>query len=163
MDLYWARDEDAIRQTDIAYGKKLYILANKILQHQEDAQQCVNDTYWNAWEMIPPHTPNHFFAFLAKLCRKQAFDRAEQVPLAKELDPCAPKDRTDTDLSRLLNLFLGSISRENRLIFLRRYWYLDTIPEIAQRFGCSEHRVKSCLNRTRGRLQTFLQKEGVCL
>lgn len=176
LDLYWDRKEEAIKETDAAYGKKLYILANKIAQMQEEAEEGVHNTYWKAWESIPPRRPSYFFAWLAKICRETALNRLEwkqagnSVPaqLSREMEGCVPARRRGLELEgpelgQLLNQFMGSISQENRQIFMRRYWYMDTTPEIAQRFGISQRRVNTRLRRTRGRLMNFLENEGVYL
>lgn len=174
--LYWERNEDAIRETDIAYGGKLHTLAERIVQNREDAQECVSDTYLKTWESIPPQRPRYFFAYLAKICRNAAFGvldwksaakrRGEVCSLSAEMEQCIPDPAYERrlegeELGALLNRFLGSLSYENRVIFLRRYWYLDTIQEIAERYGISQSKVKTQLHRTRAKLHTFLEKEGV--
>lgn len=178
IDLFWDRDEAAIRETDIAYGKKLYVLANRIVQCHEEAQESVNDTYWKAWETIPPHRPSDFFGFLAKQCRRFAMERVDWRStfkhktragvLSTEMEQCIPVQREGMELEapelgRLMNRFMENISQENRLIFMRRYWYMDTTAEISQRFGLSERRVSNKLRRTREKLHTFLEREGICL
>ncbi len=176
LELFFARDEDAIRQTDAQYGRRLLVLADRIVLSREDAEESVNDTYLKAWETIPPRIPNHFFAYLAKICRNFALGRldwnnaakrkAEVVSLSQEMELCIPDTRrADTlegrELGRLLNDFLRTLSKENRMVFLRRYWYVDTVAEIAQRYGISESAVMTRLHRTRKKLSEFLQKEGI--
>lgn len=178
MELFFARNEDAIRETDLSYGRKLYVLANKIIQCHEEAQECVNNTYWKAWENIPPRRPTYFFAYLARICRNFALNRvdwrtalkqkANAVRISEEMAGAIPAGRQGMELEsheigRLLNRFMESISQENRLIFLRRYWYMDTVPEIAERCQLSERKVRVRLQRTRGRLHTFLEGEGIYL
>lgn len=176
IDLFWARDEEAIAQTDAAYGRKLHILANRIVQSHEDAEESVSDTYMKAWNTIPPQRPTYFFAYLAKICRNFALGRldwnraakrnAEVVTLTEEMALCIP-DRSQErqlegeELGKLLNRFLGELSQESRLIFLRRYWYTDSIGEIAARYGISESKVKTRLHRTRIKLHSFLEMEGI--
>lgn len=178
LDLFWARDEEAIRQTDTAYGKKLHMLAKKILNNREDAEESVNDTYLKAWQAIPPHRPNYFYAFLASICRHLAFHRvdwklaakrnAEVVSLTREMELCIPDTRRDRtlegkEIGRILDDFLASLPKETRLIFLRRYWHVDTIAQIAARYGITESKVKMQLSRTREKLRMHLEKEGICL
>lgn len=178
IHLFWTRNEDAIKETERAYGKKLFALANRIVQSREDAEESVNDTYWKAWDTIPPQKPEHFFAYLAKICRNFALGKldwkhaarrkAEICTLTQEMESCIPDNRQADameakELRRLMNRFLGEISQENRLIFLRRYWYMDTVGEIAQRCGMTESSVKSRLHRTRGKLETYLSGEGIYL
>lgn len=174
--LFWARNEDAIRQTDAAYGRKLYILADKILHNREDAEESVSDTYLQAWNTIPPQRPVRFFAYLAKICRNAALGRlewntaakrnGEVVALTQEMEQCIPdisQNRTleQTEFAGLLNRFLDSIPRESRMIFLRRYWYADSVEEIARRYQISQSKVKTQLHRTRNKLRDYLAKEGI--
>ena len=174
--LFWERNEDAIAETHVVYGRKLQTLADSILQNHEDAEESVSDTYMRAWETIPPQKPNYFFAYLAKICRhfslnrldwKQAAKRSAQVvELTREMEQCIPDTGRDRwmegkEIGRVLNAFLESLSKESRLIFLRRYWYVDTIAEIAQRYEISESKVKMQLHRTRAKLQTYLEREGI--
>ena len=176
LDLYFARDEDAIRETDTAYGKRLHALAKNILQNREDAEESVNDTYAEVWKSIPPRRPKYFFAFLASICRhlslnrvdwKQAAKRrAQVVPLTEEMENCIPdavheRQMEAKELGKLLDLFLESLPKDSRLIFLRRYWYVDSVPEIAARYGMTESKVKMQLSRTKEKLRSFLEQEGI--
>lgn len=176
IELFWARNEDAIAQTDAAYGRRLYMLANRILNNREDAEESVSDTYMKTWEIIPPQRPAYFYAFIASICRhlsfhkvdwKQAAKRnAEVVSLTNEMERCIPDTRRDREmaseeLGNVMNAFLESLPKESRLIFLRRYWHADTIAEIAARYGITESKVKMKLSRTRAKLRTYLEKEGI--
>ncbi len=174
--LFWERSEDAIRETDAAYGRKLYLISDKILHSSQDAEESVSDTYMKAWETIPPQKPNYFFAYLAKICRNFSLGRlqwnsaakrnADVVSLTQEMEQCIP-DRSHErklegeEIGRVLNRFLDSISLESRLIFMRRYWYTDSVQEIAARYNISQSKVKTQLHRTRNKLQVFLTKEGI--
>lgn len=178
LRLYFARDEQAIRETDQAYGRKLYALSQRILGSREDAQESVNDTYLQTWRSIPPQKPRYFYAFLAAICRNLSLNRldwnlaakrkAEVVSLSQEMELCIP-DRRQEDhmesrqLRQILENFLDALPKDHRLIFLRRYLYMDTIAEIAARYGLSENNVKTRLHRTREKLRSFLQQEGVYL
>ena len=176
IDLYWARDEAAIRCTDDAYGKRLHALAFRILSNREDAEESVSDTYMKAWEIIPPQRPNHFYAFIASICRHLSLHKvnwrlaakrnAEIVTLTQEMELCIPDTRRDLELEdreigRVLDAFLEALPRESRLIFLRRYWHMDTIAQIAARYAITESKVKMQLSRTRGKLLTYLKQEEI--
>lgn len=176
IELYFARSEEAICQTDAAYGRKLFSLADRILQNDEDSEEAVSDTYMKTWETIPPHRPTYFFAYLAKICRhfalgkldwkKAAKRSAEIVSLTDEMALCIPDrqreaEMTDKEIGRALNAFLEGLSQESRVIFLRRYWFCDTVAEIADRYGISESKVKMRLKRTRDHLADYLHKEGI--
>ncbi|MDY4488997.1 MAG: sigma-70 family RNA polymerase sigma factor [Candidatus Faecousia sp.] len=176
IDLFWARNEDAIKQTDAIYGRKLNALANRILMNREDAEESVSDTYMQTWDTIPPHRPKFFFAFLASICRHLSLNKldwkmaakrnAEVVSLTEEMEMCIPDtghDRTmeARELGKILDVFLESLPKDSRLIFLRRYWYVDTIAEIAQRYGITESKVKMQLSRTKGKLAAYLEKGGI--
>ena len=176
IDLFWARDEAALTETDRAYGRKLHVLSGRILNSREDAEECVNDTYLKTWETIPPQRPKFFYAFLASICRHVSFHRvdwklaakrnAEVVALTQEMELCIPDESRDRmlegkELGRIMNAFLEGLPKETRLIFLRRYWHLDTIAEIADRYGITESKVKMQLSRTRAKLRSCLEKEGI--
>ena len=174
--LYFRRDEDAIRQTELAYGGKLYNLSYRLLWNREDAEESVSDTYMKAWENIPPTKPTFFYAYLAKICRFLAMGKldwnnaakrkAEVVELSDEMENCIPDLSREMqiqsqELGALLSEFLGTLSPENRQIFMRRYWYAESIAEITQRFHLGESNVKTKLMRTRNALRSFLEKEGI--
>lgn len=174
--LFWERNEQAVKETDTAYGHRLYSLSNRILNNREDAEESVSDTYMETWNSIPPKRPAHFYAYLAAICRNRSLDRldwrmaakrnAEVVALTQEMENCIPDRQQESqfdrrELRKILESFLESLSRENRLIFLRRYLYVDTVAEIAARYGISESKVKTQLHRTRKKLLTVLEKEGI--
>lgn len=178
IDLFFLRDERALQETDRAYGRKLYALANKILYNREDAEENVSDTYMQAWESIPPERPKYLYAFLASLCRHQAFHKldwrnaakrnAEVVALSQEMEGCIPDSRLEDqmnakEIKAVFESFLRTLSKETRVIFLRRYLYMDTIGEIARRQGISESKVKTQLHRTRAKLYEHLKKEEIYL
>lgn len=176
--LFWKRDEHAIAETQMAYGRKLKQLALRILKNQADAEECENDTYLKAWNTIPPQSPQYFYAYLAKICRFAAFGKldaqnaqkrkAVMVELTAEMELCIPstayeKSLEQEEIGRQLNAFLAELSEENRLMFLRRYWFADSIREIAQRCGSSESKVKTALFRTRNKLKSYFEREGFSL
>lgn len=176
IELYWMRNEDAIAETEAAYGRRLRRLANRILGNSEDAEESVSDTYMKTWETIPPKRPTYFYAFIASICRhlslhkvdwNQAAKRnAEVVTLTQEMELCIPDASRDRELEareigKVLNAFLEDLPQQTRMIFLRRYWHVDTIAEIAQRYGITESKVKMQLSRTRAKLCTYLEQEGI--
>lgn len=176
IDLYWAKNQDAIHETDIAYGKKLHSLAYKILNNREDAEESVSDTYMKSWQIIPPQRPNYLYAFLASICRHLSFHKldwklavkrnAEIVALSQEMEMCIPDSRRDRELEsreigRALTAFLESLPKESRQIFMRRYWHMDSITEIATRYGITESKVNMQLSRTRAKLRTYLESEEI--
>ena len=176
IDLYFARNEDAIQQTDAAYGRTLYCLADRILHDTQDSEESVSDTYMKTWDTIPPKRPAYFYAYLAKICRHFALGKldwkaaakrkAEVVSLTDEMALCIPDRKRDSEMEakeigRAMNVFLGNLNQESRVIFLRRYWFCDTIAEIAERYGISESKVKMRLHRTRVQLADYLNKEGI--
>ena len=175
IDMFFARNEDAIRHTDAAYGRRLYHLADRIVENGQDAEESVSDTYLKAWNTIPPKRPEHFFAYIAKICRNFALKRvvwknaqkrkAEVVTLTQEMENCIPDTYRDSaadaqELGQLLDAFLRTLTPDNQMVFLRRYWYVDTIAEIAARYGISESAVQMRLNRTKQKLSAYLAKEG---
>ena len=178
IELFWERNEQAVRETDTAYGRKLYVLSDNILHNREDAQECVSDTYMETWKAIPPKRPKYFYAFLASICRNLSFNKldwhlaakrnAEVVALTQEMEMCIPDRRQDWEMDRrelrqILEGFLDGLTKESRLIFLRRYLYVDTVAEIAARYGISESKVKTQLHRTRTKLRKALEEEGIAV
>ena len=178
--LYLARDENAIRQSAEKYGARLRALAACIVGERTEAEECENDTYLRAWQTIPPHEPrDYLFAYLAKIIRNLSLDRcraagsqkrgARLVELSEELEAslCAPERASDAldaaELSRLVSAWLRASPPERRSIFLRRYWYMDSVAELARRFSSSESRVKTILFRARRDLKRHLEKEGYVL
>ena len=178
--LYLRRDEQAVRRTAEKFGSRLRALAYGIVQDRETAEECENDTYLEAWNSIPPHTPrDYLYAFLACITRRRALNccrdrsrlkrRAFVCRLSEEMEQCIPHpDDLDCRLEDLalrdaLNGFLRCLSAEKRRIFLRRYWYLDSIEEIARRFGLSQSKVKMTLHRCREQLRRHLEQEGYIL
>lgn len=180
IDLYWARSESAITETANKYGPYCHTVAYNILNNNEDSEECVNDTYQKAWDSMPPQRPQILRAFLGKITRNLSLNRYEkrmavkrgagQLPAAlDELEWCVPA-RSDVEqiiddlaLTQLLNVFLSDLPAEPRKIFMRRYWYLDSIQEIAAAFSISESKVKTTLFRTRNKLKLHLEEEGVVI
>lgn len=176
VNLYWARSESAIAETAKKYGRYCYSIAYRILGNAEDAEESVNDTYLAVWNHIPPHRPSVFSAFLGKLTRSTAIDKwrwrnagkrggGEMALVLDELSDCLPAAQSveheveAAELSRLINRFVMRLTPVERRVFLCRYWYFDSIADIAQRFGFSESKVKMILYRQRKRLLNCLERE----
>lgn len=178
VELYWNRDEAAIAATSERYGNYCYSIAYHILQSPEDAQECVNDTYWKAWLSIPPQRPNRLATYLGKITRNLSLDRLKQLNAQKrgkgqvelalrELGGCIPAT-TDLNqivdeivLSSAINQFLRAQPRTERNIFVGRYWHLYSIADLAQAYGMRESKVASMLFRMRQKLKHYLEKEGI--
>ena len=176
IELLFARNEDGIKHMDDTYGRRLFVLADNIVKNDQDAEESVSDTYMKVWDTIPPKRPMYLFAYLAKICRNFALKKldwkaatkrnAEVVSLTQEMESCIPdvaRDREleSRELGRILDAFLRTLSDENQMVFLRRYWYVDTIAEIAARYGISESAVQMRLIRTKTKLAQYLAKEGI--
>ncbi len=177
--LFFERDESAIHETDRKYRPYLTRIARNILCDREDEEECVSDTYLRAWNAIPPHDPQHLSTFLGKITRRLALDRftartAEKrgggtVPLLlEEFRDCLPDQASDTVTDTLvlrdaLNRFLRGLSAEHRRMFVCRYWYADSVRDIARQHNSSESRVKMILLRTRRDLKHFLESEDIGL
>ena len=177
VSLFIERDEAAIKHTKDIYGKRLLRSAYEITGDVHTAEECENDTYLKAWESIPPHKPyDYFYAFLSHINRNTALNhcrgrnakkrKASVEELNAELEQVIPSAENiedvidDTTLKSLLDDFISSLSTEQRNIFIRRYWYLDSIETIAEGFGFSKSKVKTTLFRCRNQLKKLLEKEG---
>ena len=178
--LYFSRDQRAIEETAAKYGNYCYSITHNILQDKEDAEEAVSDTYLALWDAIPPHKPVMLRTFLGKIARRTALKKWEknctqkrgggEVALALEelseylSDGNTPETAIETaELTKTLNEFLRKLPKVERQIFLCRYWYLDSIADIAERFGFTQSKVKSMLSRTRMKLRNVLTKEGITL
>lgn len=180
VELYLRREETAITQTANQYGSQLRQLAYGILEDRETAKECENDTYLEAWNLIPPHEPRtYLFAFLARITRHLALDYCRKrsrlkrsayiAELSAEMESCIPAP-CDTVcqldgiiLGQVISTYLRQLREEQRNVFLRRYWYMDSIAVISKRFGCSQSKVKTMLFRCRNGLREYLLKEGYTL
>lgn len=178
IELYFARSETAISETDRKYGDNCRRTAYNILRDRQDSEECANDTYMRLWSIIPPQKPHPLYAFIMRIVRNIALDRVKQYSAIKrggevyteaydELSECVPaKDNVPKtvegmELTKKIEKFLGTLPREKKRMFLMRYWSFMTVPEIAQRLGVSESKVKVTLMRTREKLKQFLEKEGI--
>lgn len=176
IELYFARDERAIKETDMKYGKLCYSIAYNILNNTEDSDECVNDTYNGVWNAIPPVKPNSLMAFLCKIARNLSLKRLEYNSRGKrsknmlvsldELASILPDERyapdvSDEDIGKLISEFLRMQKDDVRNVFIRKYYFFDSIEEIAERFDFTESKVKNMLFHTRNKLKNYLIKEGV--
>lgn len=178
--LYNERSEAALSETAKKYGRYCRTIAYNILNSEEDSEECVNDTWLKAWEAIPPRCPESLGAFLGKITRNLALNFYKHKNREKrgggrtmlvlhELTECIPgADSTEEAvdkalLTEVLNGFLAELPAEKRMIFMRRYWYLSSVKEIAEEYGLSESNVKMTLLRLRSKLKTVLEKEGILL
>ena len=173
VELYFARNEDAIRETDRSYGRELFAFSFRILANREDAEENLDDTYLSTWNAIPPTRPVNLAAFLHRICRNHALNRLERSKTAKrgaavaeltaELANCIPGGDVEADvqareLGRLLTAFLKQLPGQERYIFVARCFYLDSPESIAKDLGCSAGRVRTILYRTRLHLKEFLAR-----
>lgn len=176
VDLYWARDEAAIAETDRKYGRYCHYIAYQIVSCHEDAEEIVNDTWLRTWNAIPPQRPDPLKPFIGAISRNLALDvwrekhaekRDGQVPLAlEELSDCVSDPNAQSDvgadaaLADALNRFLRSLPAETRSLFVRRYFYMSPLSELARDFGMKESGAAMRLLRVRRRLADYLKKEG---
>lgn len=173
IELYFSRDEQAIRETQNKYGQLCIGIAQKILSRREDAEECVNDAYLCLWDQIPPLRPQHLPAYLCKIVRNlslkrmqynNAEKRSEKMTVSLEelecIIPAAPV-QDDLWLREKINAYLHSEKPQNRKVFIRRYFFFDSIAGIAAMYSLNENKVKSILFRCRNRLQAYLEKEGI--
>ena len=177
VQLYWDRNEQALPATADKYGNYCTSIAKNILGNHEDAEECVNDTYMNAWNSMPPHRPNILSTFLGKIVRNLSFNRYKHNTADKRgggqatavLDEIA-EFVSDTDsvereinrkeLVKAIDDFLDRLPSDKKNIFVCRYWYFDSISDIANRFGMTESNVSVTLNRLRLKLRNYLLERG---
>lgn len=178
VQLYLSRSESAITETALKYDKYCYSIAYNIINNAEDAKEIVNDTYLGVWNSIPPHRPNILSTFLGKIARRLAIDKwrnmsakkrgggevalaldelADSIPASNSVEREIEAD----ELAKTINSFISDLPSFERNVFVCRYWYFDSISSISKQFGFSQSKVKSMLHRTRGKLLTHLNKEGV--
>ena len=180
IELYWARSQQAIQESEDKYGPYCRSIARGILDREEDAEECVNDTWFRAWNAMPPQRPSILSAFFGKLTRNLSLDRwrknraakrgGSQVEVAlQELENCLPDHRRPDEAleagetAALISAFLRQQPELDRRLFVRRYFHLEPIADLARRFGLTESQVKSRLHRTRQKLKAALEKEGIAV
>jgi len=177
VQLYWDRDEQAIPATADKYGSYCTSIAKNILGNHEDAEECVNDTYWNAWNAMPPHRPRILSAFLGKITRNISLNRCKHnaadkrgggqamVVLDEIAEVVSGTDSIEQEIDRrklvkTIDDFLDRLPLDKKSIFVCRYWYFDSISDIANRFGLTETHVSVTLHRLRHKLHNFLLERG---
>lgn len=180
IDLYWARKEQALAETDAKYGSYCRTIARNILRNFEDTEECVSDTWLHAWNSMPPQRPGILSAFLGRITRNLSFDRCKYQQAAKrgggalplaldELSECVPAPGRvehaleERELADSIDRFLRTLPERECSIFLRRYWYVDPVQLIAARYELKENTVKSILFRTREKLRRYLLEEGIAV
>ncbi|MCM1165971.1 MAG: RNA polymerase sigma factor [Lachnospiraceae bacterium] len=176
VELYFERSERALAETAAKYGRLCEGVAYRILGSREDAEECVNDAYLNVWNSVPPKRPDNFRAFICKITRNLSLTRVKYYAAKKRtpeslvsfselegtLSDQAPFFEDDgEELGRAMSDFLRTQSADARNVFMRRYWFLETIEDISKRYSFSQSKVKSLLFRTRERLKKYLEKEGI--
>lgn len=178
VELYWNRDEAAIRETEQRYGSYLFRIAYNILAVWQDSEECLSDTYLRAWNAIPPKRPENLKLFLGRITRNLALDRrkgemtekrggGQQALVLEELEECvsggtSPQEQLEEKLlGELISTFLRQQPQLTRRCFVLRYWYLEPMPVIAQELGLTVGGTKSLLHRTRKKLKAYLEKEGI--
>lgn len=176
IELYWSRNERAIRETDNKYGKYLYVIAYNIVHDRLDCEECLNDTYLGTWNSIPPNRPNVFQVFLSRIMRNIAVDKlrasssAKRIPseMMVSLDevgeslvaPPVEEELAISHLSELLNGFVRALNDREQFIFVCRYYYADTVAAIAKMLRVGEATVYRELASIRTRLREYLDREG---
>jgi len=180
VELYWQRNEYAISETQQKYGQYCFAIANQILYNDQDAEEIVNDAYAGAWNAIPPHKPEILRTFIGKITRQLSLKKLREKTAEKrgggeihiafdELEECVPTGYSIEDhmeiqeITNAMNRFLDVLSEDERRVFLCRYWYFDSISDIAKRFGFGQSKVKMMLLRTRNKLLAHLKTEGVVI
>ncbi len=176
IELYLRRDEQALAATEEKYGKLCHRIARNILKDESDSEECVNDTYFSVWNSIPPARPDSLTAFIAKIARNLSLKRLEYNRAAKRngegtasLDELGEflgdsgfiKEVEDRELGEMISSFLRSENPDARRVFVRKYWFFDSVEDIAKMHGFSVSKVKSMLFHTRNKLRKFLEKKGV--
>ena len=175
IDLYFARSENAIKETDAKYGKLLFGVSYGILGSTPDAEECVDDTYMSAWKVIPPQRPNYFSAFLSKIVRnisinryyknKRRYQNLVSDAILEEISECvsAPIGDVAEDIviRDCINKFLSELSTKSRVIFVKRYFFMRSISQIEEETGVKSSTVKVTLSRLRIMLRERLEREGI--
>lgn len=179
IELFFERNEQAINELDIKYGSLFFKIAYNILNSTSDAEECVNDAYLGTWNAIPPNKPDPLISFVSKIVRNCSLMRYRANTAKKrntiydvalsELEHCLTSGNTTEDmidekvLAGIIESFLDTLSKENRVIFMRRYWFSESYGEIANRMGMTEKTVSVRLARIRKRMRSYLIKRGVLL
>ena len=179
IELFYERSEQAIIELSKKYGSVCTKVANNILNNRLDSEECVNDAYLGAWNTIPPQKPNLLLSYVCRIVRNLAIKKYHSNTAAKrnsvydvsldELKNCFPASNSTEEefnakeIAYIIDTFLETLDKENRIMFISRYWYSDSIKELAELFHTSNHYISVRLSRTREKLKKHLIKEGVSL
>lgn len=179
IELFYERSEQAIVELSNKYGSVCAKVADNILNNSQDTEECVNDAYLGAWDSIPPQKPNPLLSYVCRIVRNLAIKKYHANTAAKrnstydivldELENCFPASNPVEDefnareVARTIDAFLETLDTENRILFVRRYWYSDSIAELAKIFHTSSHNISVRLSRTREKQRKYLRKEGVSI
>lgn len=179
IDLFFERSEQAILELSNKYGKMCNRISLNILNNIQDAEECVNDAYLGTWNNIPPQKPASLLPYICRIVRNlsikkyysnTALKRNSYYDIAfEELEDCIPsynsveRDYNAKELGKIINDFLDTLDKDKRVMFVRRYWFCDSLPELAKMFGITEHNASVRLSRIRGRMKKYLIKRGVIL
>lgn len=179
INLYWSRDQAAIHETDIKYGRMLETISYNILSNHEDCKECINDTYYNVWNAIPPKRPNSLTAYLGRIVRNLSINRWHQQRAQKryngievmlsELSDCVPsKDNIETDietkeLAKSISNWISGLAIDDRVLFLRRYWFGDSLNNLAEESKTTPNKLAGRMYRLRQSLKKSLEREDVYL
>ena len=176
IDLYFARSEEALRETEKKYGNYLRQVASRLLRSREDTEEILEDTWLAAWNSIPPQSPRRLQYYLARITRNLSLNRLDYekaqcrsgtgTVLLSELEECIPDPRSQDrwearEIGHALNRFLGTLPREERSLFLSRYFYGYSLEELTEKYRLPDHKIKYRLRKTRTQLASFLQQEGI--
>jgi len=178
VDLLWQRDESALAEVDIRYARLYKGMLRRVLSDEQDVDECANDVRMALWNNIPPNRPRYLGAYLCTLARRTAIDRLRYntrmkrspayTVLLSELEDCLPDPRSllgedEGELRQLLSDFVRELEPKTQVFFIRRYIYMESVPELAEQFRCSENYISVRLYRARKKLRTRLEREGIFL
>ncbi len=177
IELFFDRNELALGETEKKYGRYCFAISFRILNSNEDSEECVNDTWLSAWNAIPPKRPDSLRGFLGRICRNISLDRLDFLKAEKrngnvteafeELEAFLSGSEEDIEqemfMREAVNRFLESLDRKTRIIFMQRYWYFCSVAEIAEGMGITENNVRVTLHRTKLKMRSFFEKEGITI
>lgn len=174
IELFWERSQNALTELDLKYGKDCLILSKNIVKNLPDAEECVNDSYLGVWNSIPPKRPNALLAYVLKIVRnisirRYHYNRAERRNVENTLplddlstEVCGFEGQyTEQNITDILNDFLAGLDKKDRMLFVRRYWYSDSLESLSRKTGLKENNIAQKLYVMRGKLRMQLQKGGV--
>ncbi len=173
IELFYKRDENALVQTQAKYGKRLLGISHSVLHSRQDSEEVVSDTYGRVWDSVPPQRPVYFFAYLARITKNLAINvynknkASKRSAILEELTDVIPAGNNVEDevsageLARLIDAWLDSLNKSDRVLFVKRYWFGRSVKDLAQTFGERENHVAVKLHRLRKKLRMLLESEGI--